>query len=101
MIVTEIEHVLVLSDDIERTREFYCRVVGLQVGERPALEFPGYWLFAGATPCLHVADRRAYVAHAAWLGLTVAHEPPGAGAVGSHHVQRHRLRRDHRKAREQ
>lgn len=38
MSVTEMEHVLVLSDDIERTREFYCRVVGLQVGERPPLE---------------------------------------------------------------
>jgi catechol 2,3-dioxygenase-like lactoylglutathione lyase family enzyme len=81
MSVMEMEHVLVLSDDIERTCEFYSRVVGLQVGERPPLEFPGYWLYAGPTPCLHVADRRAYLAHAAWLGLTVAHEPPGAGPV--------------------
>jgi hypothetical protein len=38
--VTSIEHVLVLSDDIERTRDFDCEVVGLEVGERPALEFP-------------------------------------------------------------
>jgi catechol 2,3-dioxygenase-like lactoylglutathione lyase family enzyme len=75
------EHVLVLSDDIETTRDFYCRIVGLHVGERPDLEFPGYWLYAGDTPCLHVADRRSYLRHAAWLGLTVAHEPPGAGPV--------------------
>ena len=37
MSVTDMEHVLVLSDDIERSREFYCRVVGLHVGERPPL----------------------------------------------------------------
>ena len=49
MSVTAMEHVLVLSDDIEATREFYCQVVGLRVGERPPLEFPGYWLYAGAT----------------------------------------------------
>jgi catechol 2,3-dioxygenase-like lactoylglutathione lyase family enzyme len=81
MSVTEMEHVLVLSEDIEASRDFYCRVVGLQVGERPALEFPGYWLYAGATPCVHVADRSTYLRHAAWLGLAVPHEPPGAGYV--------------------
>ncbi len=75
------EHVLVLSDDIDQTRDFYCEVVGLRVGERPPLEFPGYWLYAGATPCLHVAERRSYLRHAAWLGLAVPHEPPGAGPV--------------------
>jgi catechol 2,3-dioxygenase-like lactoylglutathione lyase family enzyme len=69
MSVTALEHVLVLSDDIEATRRFYCRVVGLRVGERPPLAFPGYWLYAGATPCVHVAERVAYLRHAASLGL--------------------------------
>ncbi len=75
------EHVLVLSEDIEATREFYCQVVGLRVGERPPLEFPGYWMYAGTTPCLHIADRRRYLTHAAWIGLTTPHEPPGPGPV--------------------
>jgi catechol 2,3-dioxygenase-like lactoylglutathione lyase family enzyme len=81
MSVTEMEHVLVLSEDIEASRDFYCNVVGLQVGERPPLEFPGYWLYAGRTPCVHVADRTRYLRHAAWIGLAVPHEPPGAGSV--------------------
>jgi catechol 2,3-dioxygenase-like lactoylglutathione lyase family enzyme len=75
------EHVLVLSDDIDATRDFYCQIVGLQVGERPPLEFPGYWLYAGKVPCLHVAERSSYLRHAAWLGLSVVKEPPGASAV--------------------
>ena len=64
-----LEHVLVLADDLEATRGFYCDVLGFEVGERPPLEFPGYWLYLDGTPCVHVADRAAYEAHAARLGL--------------------------------
>lgn len=81
MSITEMEHVLVLSDEIETTREFYCQVVGLRVGERPALEFPGYWLYAGATACLHIAERGPYLAHAARLGLSVPVQAAAAGPV--------------------
>jgi catechol 2,3-dioxygenase-like lactoylglutathione lyase family enzyme len=81
MSVVAMEHVLVLSDDIHRTRDFYCEVVGLQAGERPPLAFPGYWLYAhsGAASCIHIAERRAYAAHAAGLGL---HVPSGDAGVG-------------------
>ncbi len=81
MTVTAIEHVLVLSDDIDHTRDFYCDVVGLEVGERPPLEFPGYWLYAGATACVHIAERGPYAAHAARLGLHVPEQDPGVGPV--------------------
>jgi catechol 2,3-dioxygenase-like lactoylglutathione lyase family enzyme len=75
--LTGIEHLLVLSDDIEETRRFYCEVLGLRQGERPPLEFPGFWLYLGDAACLHVADRTSYAAHAGTLGLEVA-----AGARG-------------------
>jgi catechol 2,3-dioxygenase-like lactoylglutathione lyase family enzyme len=75
------EHVLVLSDDIDASREFYSAIVGLQVGARAPLEFPGFWLYAGATPCLHIAQRRAYLEHAARLGLNVAAQAGGRGPV--------------------
>ena len=72
MSIGSLDHVLVLADDIERTRDFYCEVVGLSVGERPPLEFPGYWLYLGDVPAVHVADRAAYEAHAGWSGATGA-----------------------------
>ena len=71
MSLSGLDHVLVLTDDLEATRAFYCDALGLEVGERPPLEFPGYWLYLGGVPCLHVADREAYRAHAATLGLRV------------------------------
>jgi catechol 2,3-dioxygenase-like lactoylglutathione lyase family enzyme len=85
MSIGALEHVLVLADDIDGTRDFYCQVVGLSVGDRPPLAFPGYWLYAapdGSGPaCVHVADRRAYAAHAAGLGLEVPSRDPGVGPV--------------------
>ena len=81
--VSELEHVLVLTDDIESTRAFYEQAVGLRTGERPELEFPGYWLYAGGVPCVHVADRAAYRAHAATLGLNVGERGGGAGGSRS------------------
>ncbi len=69
--ITGLEHVLVLSDDIDATRDFYGDVLGLGTGPRPPLEFPGHWLYAveDGPACLHIADREAYQAHAAGLGL--------------------------------
>jgi catechol 2,3-dioxygenase-like lactoylglutathione lyase family enzyme len=79
--VSELEHVLVLSDDIERACAFYERALGLRVGPRPPLEFSGYWLYAGDAPCLHIADRGAYRRHARTLGLDVGEHAGGPGPV--------------------
>ena len=71
MSLQRLDHVLVLTHDLEATRDFYCKALGLVVGERPPLEFPGYWLYLDGVPCLHVAERGPYEAHAATLGLQV------------------------------
>jgi catechol 2,3-dioxygenase-like lactoylglutathione lyase family enzyme len=84
MTVRALDHVLVLADDIEATRDFYRQVVGLSVGDRPPLAFPGYWLYAGPdsrSACVHIAERRAYALHAAGLGLAVPERDPGVGPV--------------------
>jgi catechol 2,3-dioxygenase-like lactoylglutathione lyase family enzyme len=65
MPLTQLEHFLVLTDDIEATRRFYCDALGLAVGPRPPLAFAGYWLYVGGTPCVHVASARAMKARPA------------------------------------
>jgi glyoxylase I family protein len=42
------------QDTIERVRDFYVEIVGLRVGARPPFRFPGYWLYAGDRPVLHL-----------------------------------------------
>ena len=51
------EHVLITTQDIEATKDFYVDVVGLVVGARPDFGFPGYWLYLGDTPCIHLGSR--------------------------------------------
>ena len=81
MPLSSMQHLLVLSDDIAATRDFYCEVLGLREGERPPLEFPGYWLYLGDVPCLHVAERAAYAAHARTIGLDASGAAQGSGAI--------------------
>lgn len=64
-----LHHVLVLTDDLEGTRAFWCDALGFEVGERPPLPFPGFWLTLGGEACVHVAERAAYAAWTAGIGL--------------------------------
>jgi catechol 2,3-dioxygenase-like lactoylglutathione lyase family enzyme len=84
--VSELEHVLVLSDDIDAAREFYERALGLRTGDRPPLEFDGYWLYAGDVACLHIADRGSYRTHAAGLGLSVSARAAEPGTAPVDHI---------------
>ena len=52
------EHVLIIAQDLEATKDFYTEIVGLVVGERPNFRFPGYWLYLGDTPCIHLGSYR-------------------------------------------
>lgn len=81
MPLTKMEHYLVISHDIDATRDFYRDVLGLADGHRPDLGFPGYWLYIGDTPCIHIAEWDTYTAHSNRLGLAVTARAPGTGAV--------------------
>ena len=70
-----LQHVLVLTDDLDATEAFYCEVLGLEVGERPPLPFPGFWLYSDGAACLHVAERASYEAHTAGMGLPANGSP--------------------------
>ena len=70
-----LQHVLVLTDELEATKAFYCDVLGLEAGERPLLPFPGYWLYADGVACVHVAEHGPYDAHAASVGLRAKASP--------------------------
>ena len=41
---------------LERLRDWYRDVVGLEVGARPPFRFHGYWLYACGRPILHLSE---------------------------------------------
>jgi catechol 2,3-dioxygenase-like lactoylglutathione lyase family enzyme len=81
MPLLRLEHFLVLTDDLEKTRDFYCQALGMHVGSRPPLAFPGYWLYLGTTPCIHLAEWETYRAHSERIGIPMSARAPGTGPV--------------------
>ncbi|WP_135468120.1 VOC family protein [Crenalkalicoccus roseus] len=58
-----LNHYTIRTADLERTRDFYVTVLGLEVGHRPPLGFPGYWLYCGGQPTVHLVGPRERDAH--------------------------------------
>lgn len=81
MPITKMEHFLVLTEDIEKTRAFYCDALGMRVGPRPRLAFAGYWLYIGEVPSIHIGEWTSYTAHSKDLGISVTTPAPGTGPV--------------------
>ena len=55
------EHVLILADDLKKTKEFYVDLLGLKDGYRPDFPFPGHWLYLNEddkAACIHLAMRK-------------------------------------------
>jgi catechol 2,3-dioxygenase-like lactoylglutathione lyase family enzyme len=53
-----LQHYTIEPSDLERTKNFYCDVLGLENGDRPPLGFPGYWLYSGGVPTVHLLGPR-------------------------------------------
>ncbi len=56
MPVTELNHFLIRANDLERTKDFYCKVLGFEVMPRPDFPFPGYWLGVNGKIQVHMAQ---------------------------------------------
>jgi catechol 2,3-dioxygenase-like lactoylglutathione lyase family enzyme len=54
MKIRRIDHFTVRAADLEATRAFYEATLGLSIGWRPGFPFPGYWLYNGSDPMVHL-----------------------------------------------
>jgi catechol 2,3-dioxygenase-like lactoylglutathione lyase family enzyme len=69
MPLSHIEHFLLQTTDMEKTREWYTKVLGMRVGPSPDFRFPVFWLYLGDKDVVHVTqggkgvseNRRQYV----------------------------------------
>jgi catechol 2,3-dioxygenase-like lactoylglutathione lyase family enzyme len=52
-----LDHFTIECANLERTRKFYCDVLGLADGFRPAIGIPGHWLYCGGAPVVHLMKR--------------------------------------------
>lgn len=54
MTLQSLNYVTIRPHNLDATRDFYVDIVGLRDGNRPPFEFPGYWLYAGEVPVIHL-----------------------------------------------
>ena len=78
-----LQHYTIEPSDLERTKEFYCDVLGLENGDRPPLDFPGYWMYCGDVPVVHLVPLRDPLAMRGQVNCPdpAKGEPRGTGAV--------------------
>ena len=51
--IASLDHVNILTPDIDKCREFYVDALGFKEGFRPDFGFPGLWLYLEGAPVLH------------------------------------------------
>jgi catechol 2,3-dioxygenase-like lactoylglutathione lyase family enzyme len=49
-----LDHATLRTHDLDGTKAFLEAVLELKSGYRPAFSFPGYWLYAGGEPIVHL-----------------------------------------------
>jgi catechol 2,3-dioxygenase-like lactoylglutathione lyase family enzyme len=61
MPLSHIEHFLLQTADMEKTRKWYVDVLGMRVGPNPDFKFPVFWLYIGDRDVVHVTEGGAQV----------------------------------------
>jgi catechol 2,3-dioxygenase-like lactoylglutathione lyase family enzyme len=83
MPVSHIEHLLVAADDIDATRDWYARVLGMTPGPHPDFGFPVHWMYLGGVDVVHIGPsaKNAGDIQKQYLGRTSQAAGAGTGAI--------------------
>ena len=83
MPLSHIEHLLVAADDIDATRDWYARVLGMQSGPHPDFGFPVHWMYLGERDVVHIGPsaKNAGDIQKKYLGRTSQGAGQGTGAI--------------------
>ena len=79
------EHILILTQDPEGTRDWFCQNLGFRDGYHPEFGFPVYWLYIGDQDVIHVGKAKYSDHQIAYLSTPDDSKPVdnSAGALGS------------------
>jgi catechol 2,3-dioxygenase-like lactoylglutathione lyase family enzyme len=50
----KLDHINIRTSDLEGVKDTLVRLLELEVGDRPAFSFPGYWLWGHGHPVVHL-----------------------------------------------
>ena len=83
MPLSRIEHFLVAADDIDGTRDWYARVLGMKPGAHPDFGFPVHWMYVDGVDVVHIGPsaKQAGEIQRRYLGRTSQQSGEGTGAI--------------------
>src|SRR5439155_4129202 len=83
MPLSHIEHILVAADDIDATRDWYARVLGMRSGPHPDFGFPVHWMYIGEVDVVHIrpSAKAAGARQKEYLGRTSQDAGSSTGAL--------------------
>lgn len=83
MPLSHIEHFLVAADDIDATRDWYARVLGMKPGPHPDFGFPVHWMYIADVDVVHIGPsaKMADAIQKQYLGRTSQDAGSGTGAL--------------------
>jgi len=83
MALSHIEHFLLAADDIDATRDWYARVLGMRPGPHPDFGFPVHWMYLGELDVVHIGPsaKSAGENQKKYLGRTSQDQGAGTGAI--------------------
>ena len=58
MQISQLEHFLIIADDIEETASWYVDNLGFRVGKNPDFGVPVTWLYLGDRDVIHISQSR-------------------------------------------
>lgn len=54
--ISRLDHVNILTNDVDACRRFYVDALGFEEGYRPPFDFPGLWLYLDGAPVIHIIE---------------------------------------------
>ena len=112
MPLSRIEHYLIAADDMERTRDWYRDVLGMEEGWHPDFGFPVCWMYLEGKDVVHIgaSAKHAGEVQKAYLGRIGEDSGAGTGAIDHiafrakglkdtmAHLRRHKIEFNERRA---
>lgn len=81
MPLTDLNHYFVRANDLERSKRFYCEVLGFEVMPRPDFPFPGYWLGVNGKIQVHMGPHGIANQDLYYLGTSTRSATDNSGIV--------------------
>ena len=75
------DHYLLFTNDLEKTVDWYSKVLGIKPGPTPEFDVPVHWLYLDNKPIIHAAERNPDNQIESYIGKVDYKEEAGSGLI--------------------